>query len=640
MKTSSATELASRISRVLISASNHTRPTRSWNPSLENILHQLGCRDSLSPSLVARVIDPFLLTHHSLALGFFNWASQQPSFSHTSITYKSVLKSLSFSRQFNAIDALLKQVKAQKISLDASVYRSVIASLIIGRKTHNAFLVFSEVSSLIKDIGHEICNSLLAALACDGYFEHAQKVFDEMTLKAIPLSTLGFGVFIWRLCGHAELGKTLSMLDEVRRGGSEINGSVTALLIIHGFCQASRVSEAFWVLDELRSRQCKPDFMAYRIVAEAFRSTGSVVDVEKVLKKKRKLGVAPRTNDYRQFIFDLISERRICEAKELGEVIISGNFPIDDDVLNVLIGSVSAIDPTSAVVFFRFMIEKQRCPTLLTLCNLSRNLCKHSNTDELLVVFQVLSSGDYFKDLETYNVMVSFLCKAGMVKEAYGVLQEMKKKGLGPDVSTYNSLIETCCREDLLRPAKRLWDEMFASGCRGNLKTYNILIRKFSEVGQVDEAQRLFYHMLGKGVAPDVMTYTSLLEGLCQETKLQAAFDVFHKSVEQDFMLAQNVLGTFTRSLCKAGFFLDASKLLCGLSNDVAQSDSHVILLKYLADAKEIPVAIEHVKWVRQTSPLMLQIVSAELLASLSSSSRLEPTRQLVQTIQEISGLK
>ncbi|BFG27146.1 hypothetical protein CerSpe_134210 [Prunus speciosa] len=597
-----ATELASRISRVLISASNHTRPTRSWNPSLENILHQLGCRDSLSPSLVARVIDPFLLTHHSLALGFFNWASQQPSFSHTSITYKSVLKSLSFSRQFNAIDALLKQVKAQKICLDASVYRSVIASLIIGRKTHNAFLVFSEVSSLIEDIGHEICNSLLAALACDGYFEYAQKVFDEMTLKAIPLSTLGFGVFIWRLCGHAELGKTLSMLDEVRRGGSEINGSVTALLIIHGFCQASRVSEAFWVLDELRSRQCKPDFMAYRIVAEAFRSTGSVVDVEKVLKKKRKLGVAPRMNDYRQFIFDLISERRICEAKELGEVIISGNFPIDDDVLNVLIGSVSAIDPSSAIVFFRFMIEKQRFPTLLTLSNLCRNLW--------------------------------------MVKEAYGVLQEMKKKGLGPDVSTYNSLIETCCREDLLRPAKRLWDEMFASGCRGNLKTYNILIRKFSEVGQIDEAQRLFYHMLGKGVAPDVMTYTSLLEGLCQETKLQAAFDVFHKSVEQDFMLAQNVLGTFTRSLCKAGFFLDASKLLCGLSNDVAQSDSHVILLKYLADAKEIPVAIEHVKWVRQTSPSMLQIVSAELLASLSSSSRLEPTRQLVQTIQEISGLK
>ncbi|XP_068334650.1 pentatricopeptide repeat-containing protein At5g14080 [Pyrus communis] len=640
MKASSAAELASRISRVLISASNDTRPTRSWDPSLETILHRLGCRDSLSPSLVARVIDPFLLNHHSLALGFFNWASQQPSFSHTSLTYRSVLKSLSFSRQFNSIDALLKQVKVQKISLDASVYRSVIASLIIAKKTHNAFLVFSEVSSLIGDIGHGICNSLLAALASDGYFEYAQKVFDEMTLKAVPLSTVGFGVFIWRLCGNAELGKILSMLDEVRRGGSEINGSVIALLVVHGLCQASRVSETFWVLDELRSRECKPDFMAYRIVAEALRLTGDVVGTEKVLKKKRKLGVAPRTNDYRGFIFDLISERRICEAKELGEVIVSGNFPIDDDVLNVLIGSVSAIDPGSALVFFEFMVGKERFPTLLTLSNLSRNLCKHDKSDDLLEVFRVLSSGGYFRDLETYNVMVSFLCRAGMVKEAYGALQEMRKNGLGPDSLTYNSLIEACCREDLLRPAKRLWDEMFATGCNGNLKTYNILIRKFSEVGQVDEAQRLFYHMLGKGVAPDTMTYISLLEGLCQEKKVEAAFEVFNKSVQQDMMLAQTVLGAFTHSLCKTGLFLAASKLLCGISHDVTESDSHVTLLKYLADAEEIPVAIEHIKWVRQTAPSMLQIISAELLASLSSSSRPEPTLQLLQTIREISGLK
>lgn len=555
MKASSATELASRISRVLISASNNTRPTRSWNPSLENILHRLGCRDSLSPSLVARVIDPFLVNHHSLALGFFTWASQQPSFSHTSITYQSVLKSLSLSRQFNAIDALLKQVRVHNIGLDASVYRSVIASLILGKKTHNAFLVFREVSLRVEDIGHEICNSLLAALASDGYFEYAHKLFDEMTLRAVPVSTTGFGVFIWRLCGHAELSKILSMVDEVKRGGSEINGSVIALLIIHGLCQASRISEAFWVLDELRSRNCKPDFMAYRIVAETFRSAGNVVDTEKVLKKKRKLGVAPRTSDYREFIFGLISERRISEAKELGEVIVSGNFPIEDDVLNVLIGSVSAVDPGSAMAFFKFMVGKARFPTLLTLSNLCRNLSKHSNSDELLEVFQVLSSGDYFKDLETYNVMVSFLCKAGMVKEAYGVLLEMKKKGLGPDVSTYNSLIQACCREDLLRPAKRLWDEMFANGCRGNLNTYTILIRKFSKVGQVDEALRLFYHMLGREVTPDVMTYTYLLEGLCQETKLQPALEVFDKCVEQDLMIAQTVLGTFILSLCKAGRF-------------------------------------------------------------------------------------
>lgn len=61
--------------------------------------------------------------------------------------------------------------------------------------------------------------------------------------------------------------------------------------------------------------------------------------------------------------------------------------------------------------------------------------------------------------------------------------------------------------------------------------------------------------MLGREVTPDVMTYTSLLEGLCQETKLQPALEVFDKCVEQDLMIAQTVLGTFILSLCEAGRF-------------------------------------------------------------------------------------
>ncbi|KAE8021300.1 hypothetical protein FH972_007204 [Carpinus fangiana] len=637
---SSATELASRISRALISASNHTKPTRAWTPSLEHTLHGLGCRDSLTPPLVAQVIDPFLLTHHSLALGFFNWASQQPGFSHTSLTYQSVLKSLSLYRQFSAIDNLLKQVRARKISLSSSVYRCLIASAIIGKKTHNAFLVFSEVSSVIQEIGPEVCNSLLAALASDGYLEYAEQVFEKMVVRGVSLSTLGFGVFIWRFSRNGEVDRGLTVLDEVRRGNSEINGSIIVVLIVHGLCQASRVSEAYWVLDELRSRGCKPDFMAYRIVTEGFRAMGSAVDIEKVLKKKRKLGVAPRTSDYREFIFALVSERRIWEAKELGKVIVGGNFPIEEDVLNVLTGSVSAIDPSSAIMFFKFMVGKERFPTLLTLSNLSRNLCKHGKTEELLEVFRLLSFHDYFKDLESYNMMISFLCKAGRVKEAYGVLQEIKKNGLGPDVSSYNSLMEGCCREDLLRPAKRLWDEMFANGCGGNLKTYNILIQKFSEIGQVEEAQRLFYHMLEKGVLPDGTTYTSLLGGLSQEKKLEAAIEVFNKSVKQDVVLAQTILSTFILFLCRGGHFEAASKLLCDLTCDIGHPDSHVILLKCLADAREYTAAIEHIKQVGKASPSMLQDIFSELLVSLSSSSKPEPISQLLHAMQEMSGFQ
>ncbi|OVA09602.1 Pentatricopeptide repeat [Macleaya cordata] len=628
-------EAAILISKALISASNRSIPTRSWNHSLEQTLHQLGCRNSLNPSLVARVIDPFLLDHHSLAIGFFNWASQQPGFSHNSLTYQSLLKSLSISRQFNSVEKFLKQIKTQKISLDPSIYRSVIASQIIGKKTQNAFFILNEIKELSREIGPDICNSLLAALASDGYIDFAKKLFDEMSVRSIPFSTVGFGVFIGKFCRVAELDKTLGLLDEVKRGVSVINGSVIAVLIVDGLCQVSRLSEAFWVLDELRNRDCKPDFMAYRIVAEALKVAGQSEEAEKVLKKKRKLGVAPRTNDYREFLFGLISERRIQESKELGEVIIGGNFPIEDDVLNALIGSISAIHPDSAILFCKFMMEKGRFPTLLTLSNLSRSLCKNGKTEEMVGIFQGLSSKDYFLDLESFNVMVSFLCKAGRVKEAYSVLQDMKKKGFTPDVSSYNSLMEACCREDLLRPAKRLWDEMFANGCRGNLKTYNTLIQKFSEAGEVDEAFRLFHHMMEKEVSPDATTYISLLKGLCKEAKVEAAYEIFNKSIKQDIMLAQTILTTLVSSLCKEGNFLAASKVIRGLPPETGNPDSHILLLKCLADAGELGMATEHILWVGDCSPSTSQAIITELVSSLSSSLKPEPVIQLLRAMQQ-----
>ncbi|XP_024974078.1 pentatricopeptide repeat-containing protein At5g14080 isoform X2 [Cynara cardunculus var. scolymus] len=529
---------------------------------------------------------------------------------------------------------LSNQVKTLNIQLHPSLYRSLIASNVAGKKALNAFSVFNHVRCLIPDIGDHTCNSLVAALSSARNMGYAQQVFDEMTTRGVRVSTLGFGVFIWRFCITAELDKTLCLLDDVRRQDSGVNGSIVALLVVHGLCSASRVFEAMYMLDVLRKRDCKPDFMAYRIVAEALRATGNVVDVEKVLKMKRKLGVAPRASDYRDFIFQLISERLICEAKDLGEVIVNGNFPIEDDVLNALIGSVSTEDPCSALMFFKFLVSRERLPTLLTFTNLSRNLCRHEKHDELVQVYKILSWNQYFVDIERYHVMVSSFCKAGKVKEAYQVLQEMKKEGVGPDISSYNLVMEACCREDLVRPAKRLWDEMFANGCEANLKTYNILISKLSKIGQVKEAHRLFCHMLERGLQPDATTYGFLLEGLCQENQLETAFEVFKKSFEQDAVIAKDILREFILYLVREGQYMAASNLVHDYTTTIGHSESNMMLLKCLVDAGEVVVAIEHMKRVGEMWPSMLNELHAELLSWFTSSPKPQPILEFIQAIE------
>lgn len=103
-------------------------------------------------------------------------------------------------------------------------------------------------------------------------------------------------------------------------------------------------------------------------------------------------------------------------------------------------------------------------------------------------------------------------------------------------------------------------------------------------------------------------------------------------------LLLLKISHTFESSLAMcfmfhAGHFIAASKLLRDLTCDIGHSDSHIILLKCLADSREFPIAIEHIKWVEKSSPSTLQVIYAELSVSLSSKS--EPILQLLQTIPE-----
>ncbi|PAN47108.1 hypothetical protein PAHAL_9G234800 [Panicum hallii] len=403
-----------------------------------------------------------------------------------------------------------------------------------------------------------LCNSLLAALASSaGSLAHARKVLDRMLAGAVELDTVGFGVFV-KAVGRKDDGLTevLRLVDVVGRQGSRINRSVVAAMVIDGMCREGRIEGAWRALEELRLRGWKPDFVAYRIVAEEFRVAGRVEEEGLILKQKRKLGVAPRKAEYRECVLELVSNRLVTEAKEMAEAVVLGDFPIDDDVLNVLVGSVSDIDVDGAAMFCKFMMGKGRFPSTEVLVNLCENLCKSNKGDEMWEIFRVLLEKGYCKNARDYHLVVSFLGKAGKVREAYDVLKEVKRKRLEPDISSYNALMEALCRNDLLRPAKKLWDEMFTSGCCPNLHTYNILITKFTEMGESQQVQQLFDHMFQKGVAPDCATYTSFITMLCQENKYEQALEIFKKSLTQDAEVASSVLSMFILALCNQGLEL------------------------------------------------------------------------------------
>ena len=68
------------------------------------------------------------------------------------------------------------------------------------------------------------------------------------------------------------------------------------------------------------------------------------------------------------------------------------------------------------------------------------------------------------------------------------------------------------------------------------------------------------------------------------------------------------------------GHFGEASQLLREREH-LEHTSAHVVLLKCVADAKEVEVGIKHMKWIKEVSPSLVHTICSDLWASFCSSS-------------------
>lgn len=68
------------------------------------------------------------------------------------------------------------------------------------------------------------------------------------------------------------------------------------------------------------------------------------------------------------------------------------------------------------------------------------------------------------------------------------------------------------------------------------------------------------------------------------------------------------------------GHFGEASQLLREREH-LEHTSAHVVLLKCVADAKEVEIGIKHMKWIKEVSPSLIRTISSDLLGSFCSSS-------------------
>ncbi|RZC02281.1 Pentatricopeptide repeat-containing protein [Glycine soja] len=100
------------------------------------------------------------------------------------------------------------------------------------------------------------------------------------------------------------------------------------------------------------------------------------------------------------------------------------------------------------------------CANVITYRSLIDSLCKSSQLDKAIALFNKMKDNGIQPDMYTLNILLHGLCKGKRLKNAQGLFQDLLDKGYHLNVYIYTVMINGLCKEGLIDEAFALWSNM------------------------------------------------------------------------------------------------------------------------------------------------------------------------------------
>ncbi|KAJ7942992.1 Pentatricopeptide repeat-containing protein [Quillaja saponaria] len=143
-----------------------------------------------------------------------------------------------------------------------------------------------------------------------------------------------------------------------------------------------------------------------------------------------------------------------------------------------------------------------------------------------------------FRDMGSWNAMISGFCQNGNAAEALDVLNDMKLEGLRMDPITVSSLLPVCVQSDDVISGMLIHLYVIKHGLESDLFVSNALINLFSKFGSLGNAERVFDEMKVR----DLVSWNSIIAAYEQNSYPVTALGFFKKmqliGVQPDLLTA------------------------------------------------------------------------------------------------------
>ncbi|ESQ31268.1 hypothetical protein EUTSA_v10003830mg [Eutrema salsugineum] len=492
------------------------RKFHSRVPKLELALNESGVE--LRPGLIERVLNR-CGDAGNLGYRFFVWAAKQPGYCHSYQVYKSMVKILSKMRHFEAVWALIEEMRKENPQL----------------------------------IEPELFVVLVRRFASSNMVKKAIEVLDEMPKFGLEPDEYVFGCLLDALCKNGSVKDAAKLFEEMRLRFPPNLRYFTSLL--YGWCREGKMMEAEHVLVEMKEARFEPDVVVYTNLLSGYAHAGKMAEAYDLLKDMRRRGFEPNANCYTVLIQALCKVDRMEEAMRVFVEMERYECEADIVTYNALVSGFckwGKIDKCYSVL--DDMIKKCLMPSQLTYMHIMAAHEKKEKFEECLELMEKMKEIGYHLDLGVYNVVIRLACKLGEVKEAVRLWNEMEASGLSPGVDTFVIMIDGLTNQGCLLEACDHFKVMVSRGLfsvpqYGTLKSLlNALLRD----GKLETAKDIWSCIMSEGSCElNVSSWTIWIHALFSKGYVKDACSYCLEMMEMDFMLQPDTFAKLMKGLKK-----------------------------------------------------------------------------------------
>ncbi|KAJ4910676.1 Pentatricopeptide repeat-containing protein [Raphanus sativus] len=445
-------------------------------------------------NLIKRERDP------QRALDIFNRASQQKGFNHNSATYSVLLDNLVRRKKFNAVDAVLHQMKHETCRFQEALFLNLMRHF--SRFEMHGRVV--EMFGLIQVIAR-VKPSLNAVSTCLNLLVDSKEVGLAKKLLLYGKERLGlqpntciFNILVKHHCMNGDVDSAFGVVEEMKRSGLSYPNLITYSTLMECLFKHSRCKEAMELFEDMISKEgISPDPVIFNVMINGFCRAGEVERGKMVIEFMKKNGCNPNVYNYSALMNGFCKEGKIQEAREVFEEVKETGLKLDTVGYTTLMNCFSRSGQIDEAMELLGEMKASRCRAdALTYNVILRGLCSEGRTEEALEMLSQWGCEGVHLNKGSYRIILNALCKNGELEKAVGFLSLMSKKGVWPHHATWNELVVRLCGS-----------------------------------GNADIGVRVLTGFTGMGFKPEPESWRAVVQSLCKERKLLHVFELLDSLV-------------------------------------------------------------------------------------------------------------